>query len=89
MIQNNHKLYISRDVTFIENKPYYQPNRQDNNQTTILPSNNFLFSEVTNQEQVESIVEEQIGELSVISSGGKRTENQMKNLVSQLKKKLS
>jgi hypothetical protein len=39
---NNHKLYISRDVTFIENEPYYQPNRQDNNQTTILPSNIFF-----------------------------------------------
>jgi hypothetical protein len=54
----NHKLYISRDVSFLESEPYYKPNVQEINQPTMLPPNNFIFPEVTNQEHVENIEEE-------------------------------
>jgi hypothetical protein len=64
----NHKLYISRDVSFLESKPYYKPNIPETNQPTMSPPNIFMFPEMTSQEQVENIEEEQVGE--PISSGG-------------------
>jgi Reverse transcriptase (RNA-dependent DNA polymerase) len=74
----NHKLYISRDVSFFENEPYYQTSEQGNaqGQPTTLSPNNFMFPDETNQEQVEYADEEQVGETNVISSGGEEERNE-------------
>jgi Reverse transcriptase (RNA-dependent DNA polymerase) len=74
----NHKLYISRDVSFFENEPYYQTREQGNaqGQPVILSPNNFMFPEETNQEQVEHRDEAQVGETSTIPSGGEEERNE-------------
>jgi hypothetical protein len=66
----NHKLYISRDVSFIESEPYYQSHKPEPTQPTTFLPNSFLSPHVTIQEQVEPIEEEQIDEPSAIPSGG-------------------
>jgi hypothetical protein len=55
-------------VSFLESEPYYKPNIPETNQPTMSPPNIFMFPEMTSQEQVENIEEEQDGE--PISSGG-------------------
>jgi len=45
-------------------------------QPVILSSNNFMFLEETNQEQVEHTYEEQVGETSAIPSGGEEERNE-------------
>jgi hypothetical protein len=48
------KVYFSRDVSFFENKPYYQTNEQIHppRQPIILPPTNFVFLEELNGVQV-------------------------------------
>jgi hypothetical protein len=79
----NHKLYISRDVSLLESEPYYKPNVQEINQPTMLPPNNFMFPEVTNQEQVENIEEEHVSEPIPLGGEDGRESNDSNEELSQ------
>jgi hypothetical protein len=75
----NHKLYISRDVSFVENEPYFKKgeNHLDTQgQPIILFPNSCISPEETYQEQVAHDEAEPFHESGASSSGGENESNE-------------